>query len=320
MIDDFRFAFLPAFILLIPAGIFIMRWWLGQFNQAPAVLRYSDTRLLAGLPAGIRVRLRQLPNVLRFIAWIILVIALARPQGGDGSELLTGQGLDIVMALDISDSMATADFNGLTRFDAAKDVIISFIEGRLYDRIGLVVFAEDAFYQAPPTTDYNILATLVNDVPLAGDIGLSNRTALGLGVASSTNMLRRSTAPSQVIILVTDGSNNAGEVDPISAAEAAAAFGIKIYTIGIGSVDLGDALDESALREIATITDGRYFNALSLDDLQNVYEQIDRLEQTPVERSLTIQWQEQAWGFLIAGLLLLIIERVLRQTVFQSIP
>ncbi|MGB7340481.1 MAG: VWA domain-containing protein [Phototrophicaceae bacterium] len=318
--DDFRFAFLPAFILLIPALIIIIRWWLGQANQAPAVLRYSDTRLLAGLPVGLRVQLRRLPDGLRVIAWLLLVIALARPQGGDGLELLNGQGLDIVMALDISDSMATADFNGLTRFDAAKDVIIQFIDGRLYDRIGLVVFAEDAFYQAPPTTDYNILATLVADVPLAGDIGLSNRTALGLGIAASTNMLRRSTAPSQVVILVTDGSNNAGEVDPISAAQAAAAFGIKIYAIGIGSIEQGDALDEPTLREVATITEGRYFNALSLDDLQNVYDQIDRLEQAPIERALTIQWKEQAWGFLIAGLVLLLIERILRHTVFQSIP
>ena len=123
-----------------------------------------------------------------------------------------------------------------------------------------------------------------------------------------------------MIILVTDGSNNAGEVDPISAAQAAAAFGIRIYTIGMGSVDQGEALDEATLGQIATITDGRYFNALSLDDLQNIYEQIDRLEQTPLERQLTIQWQEQAWGFLIAALILLITERVLRQTIFQTIP
>ena len=317
---DFRFAFQPAFLLFIPMVLFVILYWIRRSNRAPGVLRYSDTRLLAGLPAGLRVRLRQLPDLLRLLAWIVLVVALARPQAGDGEEILRGQGVDIVMALDISDSMATSDFNGLTRFDAAKDVIIDFIQGRNYDRIGLVIFAEDAFYQAPPTTDYNILATLVEDAPLAGDRGLSNRTALGLGIASSTNLLRRSLSPSQVIILVTDGSNNAGEVDPISAAQAAAAFGMRIYTIGMGSVEQGEALDEATLRQIATITDGRYFNALSLDDLQNVYEQIDRLEQTPIERQLTIQWQEQAWLFLIAALILLIVERVLRQTIFQTIP
>jgi len=318
--SDFRFAFIPAFILFIPAIILVIRWWIGQSNQVPAVLRYSDTRLLAGLPAGVRLRLRQLPDFLRLLAWILLVIALARPQAGTGEEIIRGEGLDIVMTLDISDSMATADFNGLTRFDAAKDVIINFIDGRNYDRIGLVIFAEDAFYQAPPTTDYNILRELVEDAPLAGDRGLSNRTAIGLGIASSANLLRRSDSPSQVIILVTDGSNNAGELDPISAAQAAAAFGIRIYTIGMGSVEQGDALDEPTLRQIANITDARYFNALSLDDLQNVYEQIDRLEQTPIERQVTIHWQEQAWGFLIAAMILLVIERFLRQTVFQTIP
>ena len=318
--SDFRFAFIPAFILFIPAIILVIRWWIGQSNQVPAVLRYSDTRLLAGLPAGVRLRLRQLPDFLRLLAWILLVIALARPQAGTGEEIIRGEGLDIVMTLDISDSMATADFNGLTRFDAAEDVIINFIDGRNYDRIGLVIFAEDAFYQAPPTTDYNILRELVEDAPLAGDRGLSNRTAIGLGIASSANLLRRSDSPSQVIILVTDGSNNAGELDPISAAQAAAAFGIRIYTIGMGSVEQGDALDEPTLRQIANITDARYFNALSLDDLQNVYEQIDRLEQTPIERQVTIHWQEQAWGFLIAAMILLVIERFLRQTVFQTIP
>ncbi len=199
-------------------------------------------------------------------------------------------------------------------------VIADFINGRSYDRIGLVVFAEDAFYQAPPTTDYNILTNLIEGTQLAGDMGMSNRTAIGLGIASSTNLLRRSESPSQVIILVTDGSNNAGELDPISAAQAAAAFGVRIYTIGMGSTQQGDALDEPTLRQIANITDGRYFNALSLDDLQNVYEQIDALEASPIERQLTIRWQDQAWSYMITALILLIIERVLRNTIFQTIP
>ncbi len=318
--SDFRFAFTPALVLLIPAIILIVRWWIGQSNQVPAVLRYSDTRLLAGLPAGIRVRLRQLPDFLRLLAWLLLVIALARPQSGSGEEIVRGDGLDIVMALDISDSMATSDFNGLTRFDAAKDVISDFINGRSYDRIGLVIFAEDAFYQAPPTTDYNILTELVESSQLAGDMGMSNRTAIGLGIASSTNLLRRSESPSQVIILVTDGSNNAGELDPISAAQAAAAFGVRVYTIGMGSTQQGDALDEPTLRQIANITDGRYFNALSLDDLRNVYEQIDALEASPIERQLTIRWQDQAWSYLFVALILLIVERLLRNTIFQTIP
>ena len=317
---DFRFAFIPALILFIPALILLIRWWIGRSNQVPAVLRYSDTRLLAGLPSGMRVRLRQIPDFLRLVAWIILVIALARPQSGSGEEVVRGEGLDIVMALDISDSMATSDFNGLTRCDAAKDVLVDVINGRMNARIGLVIFAEDAFYQAPPTTDYNILAELIDDTRLAGDIGLSNRTAIGLGIASSTNLLRRSASPSQVIILVTDGSNNAGEVDPISAAQAAAAFGVRIYTVGIGTTTQGDALDEPTLRQIANITDGQYFNASTLDGLRLVYEEIDTLETSPIERQLNIRWQDQAWSFMIIALALLIIERILRNTIFQTIP
>lgn len=317
---DFRFAFIPAFILFIPAIILIIRWWIGLSNQVPAVLRYSDTRLLAGLPSGMRVRLRQVPDFLRLIAWIALVIALARPQSGSGEETVRGEGLDMVMALDISDSMATSDFNGLTRFDAAKDVMIDFINGRVNDRIGLVIFAENAFYQAPPTTDYNILTELIDDTRLAGDLGMSNRTAIGLGIASSTNLLRRSASPSQVIILVTDGSNNAGELDPITAAQASAAFGVRIYTVGIGTTTVGDALDEPTLRQIANITDGQYFNAITLDDLRNVYKDIDTLETSPIERQLNIRWQDQAWIFMIMALILLIIERILRNTIFQTIP
>jgi Ca-activated chloride channel homolog len=268
-----------------------------------------------------RVRLRRLPDVLRVMAWLLLLVALARPQYGTGEEILRGQGIDIVMVLDISDSMAQTDFNGLSRFDAAKEVMRDFVEGRSNDRIGLVVFAEDAYYQAPPTTDYNILLTILDNTQLAGDSGLSNRTAIGLGLASATNMLRESDAPSRVLILLTDGANNAGEIDPITAAQAAAAFGMRVYTIGIGTAEAdSNALDETSLQQIASITDGRYFNALSLSDLQNVYEQIDRLERAPIERQLDIQWQDQAWGFMIAALICLVLERFLRHSIFQSVP
>jgi Ca-activated chloride channel family protein len=319
--SEFRFAFLPAFLLLLPAAFALIRWQLGQSRHLPPVLRYSDTRILAGLPAGMRVRLRRLPDVLRLAAWLLLVVALARPQYGTGEEILRGQGIDIVMVLDISDSMAQTDFNGLSRFDAAKEVMHDFVEGRSSDRIGLVVFAEDAYYQAPPTNDYNILLTILDGTQLAGNIGLSNRTAIGLGLASATNMLRESDAPSRVLILLTDGASNAGEIDPITAAQAAAAFGMRVYTIGIGTAGEDDnALDEESLQQIASITDGRYFNALSLTDLQNVYEQIDRLERAPVERQLDIQWQDQAWSFLIAALVCLVVERFLRHSLFQSVP
>jgi Ca-activated chloride channel homolog len=319
---EFRFAFLPALLLLFPAALLLFRWWRGLSKSAPAVMRYSDTRLLSGLPAGIRVRLRRLPDALRLLAWICLVLALARPQSGIGEERIVGQGIDIVMAMDISDSMAEADFNGLTRFDAAKDVIRSFIDGREFDRIGLVVFAEDAYYQAPPTLDYNILKLALSNVPLAGEQGLSNRTAIGMGLASSVNMIRSSEADNQVIILLTDGANNAGEIDPISAARIAATFGFRVYTIGMGTSDVTaeNGIDEETLRQIADITDGRYYNALSLSDLQNIYDQIDRIERSPIERQLNIRWQDRASIALVLALILLLLERILRHTLFQTIP
>lgn len=318
---DFRFAYVPVFLLLLPTIFLAIRWWIGQSRRMPPVLRYSDTRLLAGLPAGVRLRLRRLPDILRLLAWFLLLVALARPQFGTGEEILRGRGIDIVMALDISDSMAEADFNGLTRFDAARAVIRDFIDGRIYDRIGLVVFAEDAFYQAPPTLDYHILIEIMEDVPLASDRNLSNKTAIGLGMATATAMLRNSIAPSRVIILITDGANNAGEIDPISAAQAAAAFGIRIYTIGMGTAgERENSLDEPTLLQIASITYARYFNALNLTDLENVYEQIGRLERSPIERRLNIRWQDQAWAFLIAALALLLLERIMRHTIFQTIP
>ncbi|MCA9914626.1 MAG: VWA domain-containing protein, partial [Anaerolineae bacterium] len=181
---------------------------------------------------------------------------------------------------------------------------------------------EDAFYQAPPTLDTYILQEILDQVPLAGSIGLSNRTAIGLGIAQSTNVLRQRENPSRIIILLTDGANNTGEVDPVSAAQAAATYGIRIYTVGLGTSegDPQNALDEDLLRRIARITDGQYFNALSLEDLRSVYEEIDQLEPSTASRDLNILWQDQAWGLLLTALVLLLIERFLRHTLFQSIP
>lgn len=319
---EFRFALPLALLFFIPAAVLLVRWLRGSGSSAPPALRYSDTRLLGGLPIGLRVRLRRLPDALRLLAWVLLVFALARPQFGDASETIIGAGIDIMLAMDISDSMGTPDFGGITRFEAAKNVLRDFIDGRSFDYIGLVVFAEDAFYQAPPTLDTFILQEILDQVPLAGSIGLSNRTAIGLGIAQATNVLRERESPSRILILLTDGANNAGAVDPVSAAQAAATYGIRIYTVGLGTAegDPQNALDEDLLRRIARITDGEYFNALSLDDLREVYEQIDQLEPSPATRDVNILWQDQAWGLLAVALGLLITERILRQTLFQSIP
>lgn len=317
----YRFGFVPAFYLYIPMLLALLLWWRGV-RRNPAVLRFSDTSLLSNLPVSSRVRLRRIPDILRLLAWIVLVVALARPQSGMSEDITTGEGINIVIAMDISNSMAETDMgDDVTRFRAAKDAISDFVQERLFDQIGLVVFGEQAFYQSPPTLDYTNLVRIIESVPFASEVGLGNRTAIGLGLASSINMLR-DTEGTGVIILLTDGVNNTGEVDPISAARASAALGYKVYTVGINTTDLSfpNSPAELALREIATITGGEYFNASNSEELDEIYDRIDRLEGVEIERILRTNWTDQVWYVLAVALVLLILERFLRLTVFQTIP
>jgi Ca-activated chloride channel family protein len=326
-----RLAHPIALSLLILPVIF----WLVIRPGYASVLRYSDIRLMAGLPSGWRVRLRGLPNILRALAWVVLVIALARPQTGRTQELIRGQGVDIVLAVDISESMNTRDFGEQNRLEAAKSVIAEFIQEREFDRIGLVVFARQAFHQSPPTLDYAVLAQLLDEVELASALGIEQGTAIGLGLASAANMLRNSQSPSKVIILLTDGAHNAEGISPIDAAMSLALLGIRVYTIGMGSADVvpvmispdgstqyvENGLDEATLIDVARITSGRYFRAAEMEDLHAVYDQINILEKSDIERQVYVSWQDQAaWVLLPLALLLLIAERVLRYTIFQTMP
>jgi Ca-activated chloride channel family protein len=320
----FRFAHPVALLVfLFPLAILFLQRFSGWRIEL-AVMRYSDVRLVQGLSQSWRVRFRQWPDFLRLAAWLLLVIGLARPQGGQSQEMVRGQGVDIVLALDISGSMDNLDFAPQNRLEAAKSVIADFISGRVFDRIGLVVFAEDAFHQTPPTLDYDALLRALTEVRLASELGMGRQTAIGLGLASSANMLRASTAVSKVIILLTDGANTAGAIDPVTAAQAVAALGIRVYTIGIGTPEFasesGESLDEETLQTIASIASGHYFLARDFTTLQEVYDQIDALERSDVERQVFVQWQEQAGIWLIAAFVLLIGERFLRHTVFQTIP
>lgn len=327
----FRLAHPVALGLLLLPIIF----WLVVRPRPESALRYSDTRLMAGLPTSWRVRLRKLPDILRALAWVILVIVLARPQAGRTQELIRGQGVDIVLALDISESMNTQDFGEQNRLEAAKDVIAEFIHERDFDRIGLVVFARQAFHQSPPTLDYDVLTQLLDEVQLASVLGIEQGTAIGLGLASAANMLRDSQAPSKVIILLTDGAHNAEGISPVDAAMSLALLGIRVYTIGVGSSNavpvaispdgttqyVENGLDEATLIQVAEMTSGRYFRAEELGDLRAVYDQINILEKSDIERQVFISWQDQAaWVLLPAALLLLIAERVLRHTTFQTVP
>lgn len=326
---NFRFAHAEALLLLLLPLFVMAARRRGYWRPELPFLRYSDIRLTSGLGNGWRARWYGLPGALRAAAWALLVIALARPQSGQGQEIVRGQGVDIVLAVDISGSMAALDFAPGNRLDAAKSVMGQFISGRAFDRIGLVVFAADAFQQTPLTLDYSALQRSVENIQLATDLGLRDGTAIGMGIASAANMLRQSQALSKVVILLTDGANNAGNIGPITAAQALAALGIRVYTIGVGTegiVLIPDGsggvqqtegqLDERTLQAVADTTGGRYFRAQGRDDLQSIYSEIDRLERSDVERQLYIDWRDEAVMLLWSGLPLLVIERILRSRVF----
>lgn len=311
---------------LIPIGIAIW-WWFRTRHQSAKTptFRFSDIRLLEGLPSNWKIRFRWIPDACRYTAWVCLVIALARPQFGQGQQVLRGQGVDIVFAVDISGSMGEADFAPQNRLEAAKAAMLTFIQSREFDRLGLVVFARDAFQLIPPTLDYIALERALSNTQIATGIGLADGTAIGQGIASAANMLRSGTAASKVIILLTDGANNAGDIGPLTAAQAVAALGIRIYAVGmVASPDElstnTETVDEDVLRSVAAITQGQYFPAYDLEDLQEIYNRIDSLERSDVEKQIIFRWQEQFALFASAALILLMIERGLRITVLQVIP
>lgn len=331
--SEFRFVY-PAALVLLSLPLFLFTARLAKWvDRRPPALLFSDTRLVGNLRRSWRARLRSLPDWLRSAAWCLLVIGLARPQSGQTQTLLLGQGVEIVMALDISGSMRALDFDPQNRLEAAKEVIAQFVLGRNFDRIGLVVFAQEAYHVVPPTLDYGALLRSLDQVRIAPEIGLVDGTAIGLGLASAANMLRASDAPSRVVILLTDGANNAGSLGPVSAAQLLAALNIRVYTVGMGKPglvpipdDQGNRqliesdLDEAALQAVSTTTNGQYFRAEDLTNLRRIYDLIDVLERSDVERQVLIEWQDLAWGFLWLGLMVMFAERVLRHSVLQTVP
>lgn len=316
----FRFAspFYLLLLLLIPLIVLRRR-------EQVAGLRYATLAQAQASGRSWRVQLKWLPSLFYWLGLACLIVALARPQTGNTQQIVNGEGVDIALALDISSSMETGDFFPRSRLEAAKLVIEQFIEERPFDRLGLVVFANDAFVQAPPTTDHDVLVRLLNQVGSARQIRVPDGTAIGMGVATAVNMLRDSDADSRVVILLTDGINNAGQIAPLTAAEAAKALGIKVYTIGAGKLNefFGDnqnALDEETLREIADITDGLYFRAEDTNGLERIYAEINALERSEFEIRSFTRYTEWASLLLWPGFILLLLAFVLQQTVWRSMP
>ncbi len=331
MFNDITFAYPWILFSLIIIPVMIAWYFWKGYKRQPSV-KYSSLGFLKGFSPTIKERFRHLPFILRLLALALFIVALARPQTFSSGEDIYTEGIDIAMVLDISGSMLAEDLKP-NRLEAAKDVIDNFIKGRTSDRIGLVVFARDAFTQCPLTVDYPVLRNLLKDIK-SGMI--EDGTAIGNAIANGVNRLKDSEAKSKIIILLTDGVNNAGEVDPVSAAEIAKTFGIRIYTIGVGT--RGNApfpvqtpfgiryqmapveIDEAVLQKIAGITDGHYFRATDNRTLKDIYDKIDRLEKTRVEITSYRNAKELFYGWLGGGIFFLFLEISLSRTVLRKIP
>lgn len=278
--------------------------------------------------------LRFLPIILRILTICLIIIALARPRLANERQSVKGKGIDIMLAIDVSGSMQAVDLKPSNRLEAAKNVAKKFIEKRKNDRIGVVVFSENSFTQCPLTLDYNVLNSVIDNIEIDNE---ANGTAIGLGLATAVARLKDSEAKSKVIILITDGRNNAGEIDPLGAADLAATFGIKVYPVGIGKEGMVDfpvqtsfgvryrkvniEIDMETLNEIAKICDtDRARRATNSDEFLAILNHIDKLEKTEIEIENYYEYQELFWYFLLAVLVLLFFEIFLKLVIIREIP
>ena len=321
----------PGFLCLLLLLPFLL-WYLNQKNNGR--IRFSDLSISRQIAPSFWVRCLPALNFVRFLVIVLMIFALARPQWSHSRQQITSEGIDILLILDISGSMRAEDFKPDNRLHAAKAVIHDFLADRKNDRIGLVVFAGESFTQCPLTLDYRVLGKLLLNV----EIGmLEDGTAIGDALANATNRLRHSTAKSKIAILLTDGENNAGTIDPLTAAQAAKALNIKVYTIGMGKeggafIPYHDPIfglqyspnrtyvDEETLKQIAEITDGRYFRATDNQKLSEIYQEINQLETTKIEVTEYTRYKELAAYPLILAALLLMLEIVLSNTRLRKIP
>lgn len=309
------------FLLVIPLMVAHYIWRQGKAN---APVKLSTAGFFADGRKTFRHYLRHVLFAMRMAALALVTVVIARPQNVDRWQSSTTEGIDIIMALDVSGSMLARDFSP-DRLEASKNVATEFISGRPYDRIGLTVFSGESFTQCPLTTDHAVLINLLRDVK-SGII--EDGTAIGVGLATAINRIKDSDAISKVIILLTDGVNNRGSIDPMTAAEIAKTFGIRVYTIGVGSRGYADypvqtpfgtryqkmevEIDEALLQQIAELTGGHYFRAVDNTSLQQVYGEIDKLEKSKIETREHSKRDEVFMAWALAALVLIGIELLLR--------
>jgi Ca-activated chloride channel family protein len=326
----------PLVLLLIPL-VLVLAIILKRKAKEPAFI-FSSTEIMSSMASSWKSRLSFLPWLIRLLALVILIVALAGPRQVSIDAKISTEGLDIVLAVDVSGSMAAEDFtiNGkrLNRLEIIKSVVAEFIDARSLDRIGLVAFGSRAYTVCPLTMDHDWLKVNLERVRLGI---VEDGTAIGSGISSAVLRLKKSEAKSKIIVLLTDGVNNAGKIDPITAAGTAQALKVKIYTIGAGTKGLAPFpvqdmfgrkfyqqvqidLNEDELKKIASLTGGQYFRATDTDSLRSIYKEIDRMEKTKVEQTGYKQYEEFFWILVIAGLSLLLIEIILSNTLFLKVP
>lgn len=325
--------YLFLLLLLIPYII----WYFFYRKQSEASMKVSDTHAYLFAPKTWKTHCVHLPFFLRILTFIMIVIILARPQTSNSWRNSETEGIDIMLALDISTSMLSEDLKP-NRIEAAKDVAASFIAGRPNDNIGLVIFASQSFTQCPMTTDHSVLLNLFRNVncTLAQRGIIEDGTAIGMGLANAVSRLKNSHAKSKVVILLTDGSNNSGDISPATAAEIARSFGVRVYTIGVGTngsapypmpvaggiqyMNIPVEIDTKTLENIANTTGGKFYRATNTRSLANIYSDIDKLEKTKLKVKQFSKRYEAYQLFAVIAMLSLLAEIILRFTVLKKIP
>ena len=325
------------YLFLLLLAIPYVLWYLMYRKKSEPTMRVADTFAYRFAPKSWKVRLMPLQMLLRLLAFVMIVIVLARPQTRNSWKNKTVEGIDIMLAIDVSTSMLAEDLKP-NRLEAAKQVAAEFISGRPDDNIGLTIFAGEAFTQCPMTTDHSSLLNLLQNVrtDIAARGLIQDGTAIGMGLANAVSRLKESKAKSRVVILLTDGSNNMGDLSPMTSAEIAKSFGIRVYTIGVGTnkvapypmpvaggvqyVNIPVEIDTKTLSDIASATEGDFYRATNTDELHQIYKEIDKLEKSKLSVTSFSKRYDAFQPFAAAAAIALLLELLLRITVFRRIP
>jgi Ca-activated chloride channel family protein len=324
----------PEYLWLLLLLVPMIAWYIFKQYQSDASLQVSTTQPFSKIPRTRRHYFFHLVFALRCVALFFLIITIARPQSSNSYRKESTEGIDIMLSLDISGTMLAEDLKP-NRLEAAKDVAIKFVADRPDDNVGLVIFAGESFTQCPLTTDHAVLTNLINSVKF-GEMGIEDGTAIGLGLARAVDRIKDSKAKSKVVILLTDGSNNSGDIAPITAAEIAKKMGVRVYTIAVGKHGMAPypfqtpfgiqyqnvpvEIDEDVLQQIAQMTGGSYFRATDNATLSAIYAEIDQMEKTKLQVREYRKKQEEFFPYLMVAFFLLMLEILIRNTILRRLP